>query len=609
MIPKILKNLKFCKIKKGTKKPFEKDWPDKPYTYEEISKWLKEEGGNYGVLCGYENLAVIDADNEALQVAIENLLPKTYRVKTPGGGFHNYFFIKDLDQKLILETENETHLGEVQWKGQQVVGPNSVHPNGGIYEELNHEPIAEISADIIYDSFKPFLKQIRETEENKEWEKKKHSEIDDLNVAQIWGVSGLKKRNNEYYGSHPIHGSETGMNFWINPLKNLWHCFRHGTGGGPLSAIAVKEGIIDCSEAHKGVLRGSKAFQAIEIAREKYGLKKKEELNKIALHEDKLNIIWDKDLENYEEEEKEWLIDKLIPNRSVCILTGKRGTMKTFLALEMVYSLCSGKDFLEYFPTRKGGVLYLDKENGIYIIKKRARMIKNGLDLTEENALEAGYICFSQIKIDKLSDIKKLEEAIQEYHPKVIIIDTYRRAISFDENDAGAVSELFVDILRPLTEKHNLSIILIHHNRKSGQGSGDEMDEIRGSSDLANYADIILKVERQKGFLILKQLKNRNAQEQEPIKISLEFNEEEEYVKMKHAGSLEMQTQEEKCVEILTLWITKNNITQFRTKDAKEIAFKEGIKERNFNYALRDMQNIGLIKNIGFGLYDVIKAE
>ena len=66
----------------------------------------------------------------------------------------------------------------------------------------------------------------------------------------------MKKSGSEYFGSHPIHGSESGSNFWINPSKNMWHCFRCDSGGGPLAAIAVKEGIIDCSEANKGSLRG-----------------------------------------------------------------------------------------------------------------------------------------------------------------------------------------------------------------------------------------------------------------------------------------------------------------------------------------------------------------
>jgi RecA-family ATPase len=615
MIPKQLKNLKFCRIKKGTKKPFEKNWTNKPYTAKEISKF---KGENYGVLCGYENLAVIDCDEESMQVAVKNMFPKTFRVKTPNG-FHNYFFIPDLKQKLILETETGTHLGEIQSHGTQVVAPNSIHPTGKKYEVLEDIKIATISCAELYEKISPFIKQVKQTEENVKWERKEHSEVDELSVAQIWGTTGLKKHNDEYYGEHPTHGSDGGMNFWINPLKNMWHCFRCDSGGGVLSAIGVKEGIIDCSEARKGNLRGDKAFQCIEKAREKYGLKedyeeqkRQRELKILEKHfggelktapKEKIKIIWDSELKDWEEEEKEWIIDKLIPSRSVCVFTGKRGTLKTFMALMMGYSVASGNDFLGHFPTRKGGVIYLDKENGIPIMKKRTAMIKKGMEI-DENPLKIGFICFSQLKIDKNSDIAQIEELIKVENPLLLIIDTYRRGISFDENDAGAVSELFVDILRPLAEKNNISILLIHHNRKgSGGEAPDEMDEIRGSSDLANYADIIMKMERRKGTIILKQLKNRNAQEIEPMKINGIFTDDS--LKMSYEGTYEKQTQAEKCVEVLSIWIAEKGIEQFSTADAKEIAFKQGIRERNFTHALNLLQDSGVIKNTMRGHYEV----
>ena len=318
---------------------------------------------------------------------------------------------------------------------------------------------------------------------------------------------------------------------------------------------------------------------------------------------EEIKIIWDSELKDWKEEEKEWIIDKLIPSKSVCVFTGKRGTLKTFMALLMGYSVASGNDFLGQFSTRKGGVVYLDKENGIPIMKRRTAMIKKGLDLNE-NPLKIGFICFSQLKIDKSNDITQLEELIATENPILLIVDTYRRGISFDENDAGAVSELFVDVLRPLAERNNISILLIHHNRKgSGGEAPDEMDEIRGSSDLANYADIILKMERKAGVIILKQLKNRNAQEIEPIKIKGEFS--EDYVKMTYEGEYMKQTQAERCVEILTVWISEKGLKQFTTSEAKEIAFKRGIKDSNFKNALVVMQDAGIIENLLRGIYKV----
>jgi len=79
----------------------------------------------------------------------------------------------------------------------------------------------------------------------------------------------LHRQGDEYWGAHPGHGSKTGKNFWVNPAKNCWHCFRHGTGGGPFSWLAVEEGLIGCEDATPGALRGVLFKQVLEKAVER----------------------------------------------------------------------------------------------------------------------------------------------------------------------------------------------------------------------------------------------------------------------------------------------------------------------------------------------------
>jgi hypothetical protein len=53
-------------------------------------------------------------------------------------------------------------------------------------------------------------------------------------------------------GPHPAHGAQSGSN-WDSESTNFscekdgrWHCFLHGSGGGPLDLIAVMEGVVSC---------------------------------------------------------------------------------------------------------------------------------------------------------------------------------------------------------------------------------------------------------------------------------------------------------------------------------------------------------------------------
>ncbi len=261
----------------------------------------------------------------------------------------------------------------------------------------------------------------------------------------------------------------------------------------------------------------------IELLKTKEIEPKKEEKKNLTKE---FEVIWEKDLKNYEVGDLEWVTKNLIPFKAVGVWTGKRGTFKTFLTLSCCFNVARGENFLGSYPCRKLKVLYLDKENGTGIMKQRTSYIKKGLNINPDDDVDIGFICFSHLKIDKSGDILALEEVIQKEGIGLLVVDTYRRGISFDENDAGEVSHLFVDVLRPLVERNNLSIILIHHDRKGNGQQNDEMDEIRGSSDLANYCDFILKNERKGKGLILKQLKCRNAPEIEPVEVQMDTDEE-----------------------------------------------------------------------------------
>jgi putative DNA primase/helicase len=80
------------------------------------------------------------------------------------------------------------------------------------------------------------------------------------------------RRGDELTGGHPIHGSETGHNLHIDTRKNVWHCFRCGSGGGPVEALAVAEGIIPCGQAGPGCLDGHWPDVMQALSRHGYGL-------------------------------------------------------------------------------------------------------------------------------------------------------------------------------------------------------------------------------------------------------------------------------------------------------------------------------------------------
>lgn len=248
------------------------------------------EGHNYGVCCGFSDLAVADIEDIARleELGIAQRIPEAPTVKTgrkTGLGRHFYLICPDLESKIILydpvlkdQDDEPLHLGEIQSHGCQVVGPGSRHPSGNSYEVIKDLPIPTITkADLlkIFDGL--IIEDTTEEPPEEVQEPRKRSSGcgaslgDNVPIdAVAYPVKVKEHHGSETQGSHPKHGSTTGKNFSINTHKNTWHCFRHKTGGDSLVWLAVDAGLIRCEDALPGCMDDKELFkQVLQIARDR----------------------------------------------------------------------------------------------------------------------------------------------------------------------------------------------------------------------------------------------------------------------------------------------------------------------------------------------------
>jgi putative DNA primase/helicase len=271
----------FIRVAKRSKTPIDKGWPSTPHQANDpaLQEWLNQ-GGNYGVVGGY-GLTIVDIDSEEVKQTVVEKLPATLVVESPGSlGWHLYF-ICSLERPIRLRDNDGENVGDIQGAGKMVVGPASIHPKGGVYRIIKDSPLAQVTRKQLVGAFKEYLIPDREVDRVEAAAKVEKREIKiDLDIMQIVPTADLHRRGNEYFGPHPTHGSKTSKNFWLNPSKNCWHCFRHESGGGPLQWLAVEEGIIDCSEAVPGALRGKTFKRVLQVARERDLIDKEEHTHK-----------------------------------------------------------------------------------------------------------------------------------------------------------------------------------------------------------------------------------------------------------------------------------------------------------------------------------------
>lgn len=258
----------------------------------EFIDWLAK-GNNYGVT-GAGGLIKFESDNVArwLELGALFLMPKGFAVKSSSTNRRHFYFefdgeIADIPIKDPETGEDIGHLrgtGTADKHGGQVVGPGSLHPKDVRYTVVQDLPIPKIDRETIG----KILAVLQPAPEGSastttgDWRAeierdaaagRKDDPLNSLRVVDIMPPAGeTSQSGDELRGDHPIHGSKNGGNYVINLAKNVWHCKRCEAGGGPAAAIAVKEGLIPCSGAVPGAIRGDLFKAVLKIAHEKYGL-------------------------------------------------------------------------------------------------------------------------------------------------------------------------------------------------------------------------------------------------------------------------------------------------------------------------------------------------
>ena len=246
-------NIRFVKVRHNGKEAVERNWQTwKNYSFfsSEIRDWINN-GGNYGLTSPLGFFCAVDADTPDIQDALRQNLPETLRYSTgKEGHFQDLYFVSDGPIGCI-PLEGGAY---IKGRGGYALGPGSVHPNGMIYgsRELRNIPIAVVSKKSLLEALSPFVVGSEEYAHKAEtYNLRSTGQI--LTVLEKYAVdvSQFKHSGSWLRGSHPVHGSETGSNFVVNPETDTWHCFRHGTGGGPISLIAVLEHLVDCENVGK----------------------------------------------------------------------------------------------------------------------------------------------------------------------------------------------------------------------------------------------------------------------------------------------------------------------------------------------------------------------
>lgn len=217
----------------------------------------------------------------------------------------------------------------------------------------------------------------------------------------------------------------------------------------------------------------------------------------------------------------EWLVDRLIPESAVVLLSAPPASLKTWFCLDLSLRLASGEKFLNLFNTYQAGVLILDSESGTKQLQKHFKILGAKMDLPIYYRCHLKNIVLTEDYINRLAT-SCLCEGI-----RLVIFDSLTRFHNANENDSKEMSKVLE--MFSILKSRGISSLVICHTRKGSNDSGQYQnngywkirnlaESVRGSSDIVAACDMHLAIERLDDNVIrVNQTKNRLDEEINPF--------------------------------------------------------------------------------------------
>lgn len=216
--------------------------------------------------------------------------------------------------------------------------------------------------------------------------------------------------------------------------------------------------------------------------------------------------------------QRRWLVDQLFAHSSVGLLGGPPKAFKTWVAAELALAVASGTPaFGRFAIPDPGPVLFFGAEDPPPDLRTRFDGIARarGLDLAKVPLL---LLDVAQLRLDDAGHLDRLRRTLAQHAPRLLILDPFVRLVAgLDENSARDVSAV-LGALRTLQRELDVTILLVHHMRKSP--AAHPAQQLRGSGDFSAWLDSGLYLTRDGDDRVLV-VEHRSAPAPPPFRLRL----------------------------------------------------------------------------------------
>ncbi|MBS0167344.1 MAG: AAA family ATPase [Nitrospira sp.] len=306
----------------------------------------------------------------------------------------------------------------------------------------------------------------------------------------------------------------------------------------------------------------------------------------------------------------DWLVESLIPNGTRTVVFGEFGSMKSWTLLDLALHIAAGRKWLDTFDIPQArSVLYIDEEMPEHELRRRVKRLGEGLELRDVSipfrATSHLGVRFHEDQVERLL----LELHTEGFDPDIILVETLRRVLNGNENDATDVGEFWHSVAPILVAKKTL--IVAHHMKKpSLQKHEPNRHRASGSTDILAGADMAYAITRHQDHLTISCEKNRVAPEIKPFSVQLvvdENDEEQGPIIMQYVGLPQLSDEEltklEQAKGAILAFLQDQQLFVATREDILADLKQHDIAERTGDRALGVLYKTGVVEKAERGLY------
>lgn len=203
---------------------------------------------------------------------------------------------------------------------------------------------------------------------------------------------------------------------------------------------------------------------------------------------------------------REPVIDGLLRRGEIANIISESKIGKSWLSLSLLFSIVTGRDWLDTFPVTQGRVLLIDNELHKPTILARMKTVADAMGIHHDEYRDMFGILSLRGNLKSFVDIETVIGDIEPSYYTSVVVDAFYRMLPKDtsENDNAEMAAVY-NLIDRYAEQTQASWQLIHHSTKGSQAEKRITDVGAGAGSQSRAVDchLVLRQHSEENHVVL----------------------------------------------------------------------------------------------------------